>query len=269
MVLERPTADIAYALAMGHVGNPVLLDELRIGPQTQSVTGPQGAYTLGALPAGDYRLQALGPDGETVSLTEPLVTFAEGESLAAVNLAGSVTTASWQNPLLAEDVTGEGFVTALDALNIINWINEHPNDASLPAAPIAPPPYLDVDGSGFLTAQDVLFVVNYINQTTAQQAGGEPAGFAAAGIAEGEPPAPGRAATRAFVAAANDPIEWSVAAQSRDSRVSVPRPAATATAFAESPAFDSPEARRFDDFAADVDRLFADQLGPLLPGPAL
>jgi hypothetical protein len=96
---------------------------------------------------------------------------------------------SWQNPgvpknLYELDVNGDGFVTAVDALILINDLNAHGARrlSDFPGTAPAVPPYLDVDGNGDATALDVLLVINYLN-TSAGGAGeyggeGEPDGSA-------------------------------------------------------------------------------------------
>jgi hypothetical protein len=71
----------------------------------------------------------------------------------------------WRNPALAQDVNGDGNVTPLDALQVINSINIGGiRTLSVPTPSTAfPPPYLDVTGDGKLTPLDVLWVINYIN----------------------------------------------------------------------------------------------------------
>ncbi|HEY2411363.1 MAG TPA: FG-GAP-like repeat-containing protein [Pirellulaceae bacterium] len=80
--------------------------------------------------------------------------------------------ADWQNPLLPVDVNGDAVVTPLDALNVINELNNPKISGAggtLPnlALGVVPPPYLDVSGEGSVTAQDALMVINYLsNQAT-------------------------------------------------------------------------------------------------------
>jgi hypothetical protein len=79
----------------------------------------------------------------------------------------------WQNPLNPSDVEGNGHVAPLDVLTLINYINAHPNDSSLPPLPAAPPPYYDVNGDDQCTALDVLTVINHINSLPLREAEGE------------------------------------------------------------------------------------------------
>jgi len=69
----------------------------------------------------------------------------------------------WHNHASRWDVNGQNGVTPLDVLIIINYINAHPNDSSLPQPPPLPPPYYDVSNDEEVTPLDVLLVINYIN----------------------------------------------------------------------------------------------------------
>ena len=95
----------------------------------------------------------------------------------------------WHNAANRFDVSGSTDVTAQDVLLIINYINNHPGDQSLPAPPATPPPYYDVTDDGLCTANDALFVINEINRRLSPTGAGE---------ADGEEPA----AAAVFVAVA-------------------------------------------------------------------
>ncbi|MCY2986427.1 MAG: FG-GAP-like repeat-containing protein [Planctomycetota bacterium] len=83
------------------------------------------------------------------------------------------TACPWQNPTDAYDVDGENGVEPLDVLIIINYINQHPGDTSLPPAASMPPPFLDVSGDNFVTPTDVLMVISYIDNGNVASAEGE------------------------------------------------------------------------------------------------
>ena len=73
----------------------------------------------------------------------------------------------WQNQTLSEDVTGDGLVVALDALQVINELNDRgvgvgPGELP-PLGNFEPPPYFDVSGDGILSPIDALLVINFIN----------------------------------------------------------------------------------------------------------
>jgi len=80
-----------------------------------------------------------------------------------------LTSASWTNPILAEDVNGDGIVTALDALLVINDLN-----ATGPRFLTGSPPggyFPDVDNSGSLEPLDVLGVIKYLSSPQSRGAG--------------------------------------------------------------------------------------------------
>ena len=78
-------------------------------------------------------------------------------------LAEILESNGWQNPVRANDVNGDGNVEPLDALLIINYINNNGNGTAPPAAPEMPPPFYDVDGDGLVAARDALLVINELN----------------------------------------------------------------------------------------------------------
>ena len=72
----------------------------------------------------------------------------------------------WQNPVNRFDVSGEGYVSPLDVLLVINWINDQDPTVPpqrLPAVKPADQPFVDVNGSGFVEPLDALAVVNHLN----------------------------------------------------------------------------------------------------------
>lgn len=70
----------------------------------------------------------------------------------------------WQNPNNPYDVNGDGVVTGLDALIIINHLNKYgPHELAPPAEGDSPPPYLDVNGDNRVTPLDALMTINLLN----------------------------------------------------------------------------------------------------------
>lgn len=69
-----------------------------------------------------------------------------------------------QNPTNRYDVTNDGVVSPIDALMIINSLNER-GPRRLPELPLGVQPeiYLDVDGDGYLGPIDSLLIINYLN----------------------------------------------------------------------------------------------------------
>ena len=73
----------------------------------------------------------------------------------------------WQNEANSLDVDNDKLVAPMDALLIINELNDP--QVSGPGGKLPPPPlagvtvYLDVDGNGFAVALDALLVINFLN----------------------------------------------------------------------------------------------------------
>ena len=94
----------------------------------------------------------------------------------------TLTSSSYQNPILQADVNADGRVSAIDALRVINFLNRNQTSGStsVPVSEIgtAPPDYLDVNGDGAVSASDALFVINQL--ASANNSGGEMIGSVAA-----------------------------------------------------------------------------------------
>ena len=82
---------------------------------------------------------------------------------------------TWQNPVRTNDVSGDGLVTARDALLLINQLN---TGSKLPPQVAGQFFFADTNGDGRVTAIDALLIINEINTSVA---GGE---------GEGTPPPP-------------------------------------------------------------------------------
>lgn len=69
------------------------------------------------------------------------------------------TNASWNL-----DVNADGRVSSIDALQVINWLNDptKPRDLSL-VTPTFAPPFIDVNGDGRVSSLDALLVINFLN----------------------------------------------------------------------------------------------------------
>jgi hypothetical protein len=87
----------------------------------------------------------------------------------------NVVNNAYQNPRNQFDVSNDTFVSPIDVLQIINYLNRNPGTIStqLPINPsTAVPPYVDVNGDSFVTPLDVLLVINEINLRSAPRAAG-------------------------------------------------------------------------------------------------
>jgi len=183
MTISRSTPDIAYAIARGHMGSEVNLDNLRFGPEIETLTNGWGAYSLTNLSAGTYFVQAMAPGSQDPLSQKQETTLAEGEATGDVNFDGKA--ASWRNPGIPSDVNNDGIVSPLDALLVIAYINSHPDDSSVPPAPAEPPPYYDVDGNGIVSGLDVLTIFATLNAEVNGSPESEPA-YVSRGAGEGE-----------------------------------------------------------------------------------
>ena len=77
----------------------------------------------------------------------------------------------WQNVHQPLDVNSDTFVTPLDALLVINYLNSG-LPRKLTGTP-AGPPFWDVQADGFVSPVDALWVINYLNQVRSGSGEGE------------------------------------------------------------------------------------------------
>jgi hypothetical protein len=69
----------------------------------------------------------------------------------------------WHNPAKSTDVNNDGITTPLDALNIINYLNEN-GSVQLPMdRPSAEPPFYDVSKDGWVSPVDTIQIINELN----------------------------------------------------------------------------------------------------------
>mgnify|MGYP005636248763 FL=1 len=163
MLLERGTADIAYVIARAHYGTELHLDNIVIGPTTAVMTDAWGVFRLKSLPAGDYQIQMQGRSG-----WEPTTAIQVSRTLSAEAAVSDVryglAPPVWHHLDVPEDVDVSGDVVPLDALLIVNDLNNRgARQLSAPTEGDSPPPYYDVSGDGWLTSLDALRVVNWLN----------------------------------------------------------------------------------------------------------
>ncbi|MDA1055202.1 MAG: dockerin type I domain-containing protein [Planctomycetota bacterium] len=116
------------------------------------------AFTASA--AGDAIFD-LSP-GELLPATHAIGNVAwEAVSLQGVTIE-AVNSLPWQNHQNALDVNGDGVVSPLDALQIINEMNER-GARLLPDRTDATAPYLDTTGDRSVSPLDALLVINHLN----------------------------------------------------------------------------------------------------------
>jgi len=166
MQVTSDVANIAYVIARGINNSKIKLDNLVVGPATETTTAANGSYALPGIPTGTYQVQ-LTPPTTSYEIVQPgtglrnvSVVFGTPNTHVDFTLAASIS--PWQNQMNRFDVNNDGLISALDVLVIINEINR--NEARpLDGSGLTPIPYYDVDGNRSIEAIDVLIVINYIN----------------------------------------------------------------------------------------------------------
>jgi hypothetical protein len=163
MLLERGAADIAYVIARAHYNTELHLDNIIVGPTTAVMTDALGVFRLRALPVGDYQIQMQGRSGwESTTPVQVGRTLSAGVAVADVRYG--LAPPAWHYLDVPEDVDVSGDIVPLDALLIINDLNNRgARQLSAPTEGDSPPPYYDVSGDGWLTSLDALRVVNWLN----------------------------------------------------------------------------------------------------------
>lgn len=108
-------------------------------------------------------------------------TYRATDSLGAVSLETTVTVnftatirSPHQNPdtrwqfavgadISSPDVNADGFVSPIDALLIINYLNDRNSTTSVPSLTYTPPPFRDVNGDMLISPTDIIQVINFLN----------------------------------------------------------------------------------------------------------
>jgi hypothetical protein len=145
---------------------------------TAGGTGPDANVTLSsnarvAATAGNLELIAANSvqiADEAVAAPEPIIVQQEIANSTDPNDAGVAS--HWQNLANPLDVSGDTFVSSLDALLAINFLN---TGSILSAATGESPAagYVDVNGDRVASAIDVLLIINHLNDVTGVQAESE------------------------------------------------------------------------------------------------
>lgn len=174
MQVTSDVADIAYVIAHGMNDSSIKLDNLVIGPATETTTLPNGSYLLTGIPTGTYQVEVI-PPSSRFEIVQPSTGLRSssvviGTPTAHVDFILGLSV--WQNQTRRNDVNNDGLITALDVLIVINEINRN-GARPLEGTMLVPPPYYDVDGNRNIEALDALIVINYINAINAIPENGE------------------------------------------------------------------------------------------------
>ena len=180
-VLQDPAAPVvASSIAL----DPRQLVELTAGAVVGNATvvdPKDGSYEFSV---SDERFEFVGnqlklrDNHQVDSKLEPLLTLtltAVGDQEDEATGTFSVTVISVRSPYhnynLNEDVNGDGFVSPIDALLVINELNARGSGPITTAGGSGWPPMLDVNGDGLLTPIDVLLIINHLNRTRSTEYG--------------------------------------------------------------------------------------------------
>ena len=154
----------------------VQLDSARSSDLVVELTASESEVTMPqqvVIPAGETSVRFSIKTGSTSeSLSVNLRATAAGFAGATAGLTVDASLgAGWQNPDDANDVNNRDSVSPIDALLIINELNDRrftdPSDGTILSSAGAPPPFLDVDGNGRVTPLDALLVINALNSSQA------------------------------------------------------------------------------------------------------
>ncbi|HCA48789.1 MAG TPA: hypothetical protein DEP12_00190, partial [Planctomycetaceae bacterium] len=167
--VNRPSGDIADVIARAHYNTEVLFDNLVVGPQSTTMTDANGNFKFQALPVGDYRVQAVAGNGQQLG-TPDVQQRSLTASQAITDLMFGMDNPPWTNPFNSEDINNDGIISPLDALLVINYLNENGvRELPVPSESESPPPYWDSSGDGWVTSLDALRVINFLNAQAAAE----------------------------------------------------------------------------------------------------
>ncbi len=96
------------------------------------------------------------------------VTAANSTS-ASIEIQVTDSDSYWTNVAQPLDVNDDGFISPIDVLLVINYINQGLSAVTN----VPPPPYLDVNSNNFVDPLDALLIINYINSHTGVGGEGE------------------------------------------------------------------------------------------------
>ncbi len=126
-----------------------------------SVTIPAGAIT-----SPPFNVGAVDDDNEdgthVVTITAQANLFQDASSTVQVQDDDAEETNNWHNENLPEDVNNDGVVSPLDALHVINELNQH-GSYELPESKPDGKMQIDVNGDGWLSPADAIQVINALN----------------------------------------------------------------------------------------------------------
>lgn len=142
----------------------------RLDTAEHFATADSGGFYSLRLPLGPHEIRVVPTGGSTQTLPDDSyqVKLLIGSRLSDRDFGLSI----WQNPRNIRDVNDDGRVAPMDALIIINELNDpqvsHPTTGKLGNRLVVGLPYFDVNGDGFVSSIDVLNIMNSLNAASAE-----------------------------------------------------------------------------------------------------
>ncbi len=183
-VNNRPTAndDVAFTYKNESVDIDVLANDTDLdgnlnAGSVEIVLLPSPSGTATVLANGTIRFT---PTTDFVGLVT--LSYVVRDDIGTVSNVADVDIrvqrSKWQNPRLALDVNADTFISPIDALLIINKLNDPTFQRNLPLGSFVAPPYLDTNGDEQVSPLDALLVINHLNATRGSSGEGEGATYA-------------------------------------------------------------------------------------------
>ncbi|MGM0486524.1 MAG: dockerin type I domain-containing protein [Planctomycetota bacterium] len=173
--IGMPTSEISYALVRSTLESTIMLDNLQVGPSATAVSGDFGAYALPYLPPGDYRVMAVPPSewqvsepaGGIVDVTVgPHGTMAWPDGTGRPSDFAGVPRANvsmWNNLAFNEDVDDDWVISPIDALLVIDDLNNNGSRELFTETDATISSFIDVNGDGYVSPIDALSVIRALN----------------------------------------------------------------------------------------------------------
>jgi len=156
--LQDPDNTIVSVRIAGHAGTLIGMSAIRTGIPNQIRTDAHGGFSIENLPNGEYTFTPVASQ-VTHRFAPMIATPTAGTPLL---FAAEIVDSPRFNTVLPQDVSGDGIVTAVDALQVINDLN------TLGARALSLDEIdgnkIDVTNDGLITALDALRVINFLNE---------------------------------------------------------------------------------------------------------
>lgn len=172
-----PDSDIAFVLPSG----PVSPDDVRYASTTIEIRNRQDLTIIAVEAPNQGGTASISADGQRV-IYVPAHGYQGDETFAYTLIDGGGNRASanitlhvlpsWYNLRNPYDVNDDSHVSPIDALIVINDLNQ--NHSRLLLDPPNGAPFLDVDNDGYVRPLDALLVINELNRNSSGEAEGEP-----------------------------------------------------------------------------------------------